>query len=80
VDLLIHDSFLLPEEVAAEASFGHAAVDYAIGLGRRAGSRRVMLAHHKPGRTDDALDQVAARVAAGPVSVTVAAEGDIIEF
>jgi len=79
-DLLIHDSFLLPEEVVAEASFGHAAVDYAIGLGRRAGSRRVMLAHHKPGRTDDALDQVAARVAAAPVSVTVAAEGDIIEF
>ena len=36
-DLLIHDAFLLPEEVAAEASFGHAAADYAVGLGERAG-------------------------------------------
>jgi ribonuclease BN (tRNA processing enzyme) len=79
-DLLIHDSFLLPEEVAAEASSGHAAVDYAIGLGRRAGARHVLLAHHKPGRTDDALDQVARRVAAGPPRVTVAAEGEILDL
>jgi phosphoribosyl 1,2-cyclic phosphodiesterase len=80
VDLLMHDGFLLPEEVAAEASFGHAAADYAIGLGQRAGSRRVMLIHHKPGRTDDALDQLAARVAAGPGDVIVAAEGEIVEL
>jgi phosphoribosyl 1,2-cyclic phosphodiesterase len=79
-DLLIHDAFLLPDEVAAEASLGHAAADYAIGLGRRAGARRVMLTHHKPGRTDDALDQLAARVAAGPDEVIVAAEGDIVRL
>ena len=57
----MHDAFLLPEEVAAEAAFGHAAADYAIGLGRRAGARRVLLTHHKPDRTDDALDRLAAR-------------------
>jgi len=77
-DLLIHDSFLLPQEVAALASFGHAAADYAIGLGRRAGARRVLLAHHKPDRTDTELDQLAARVAAEPPGVAVAAEGEII--
>jgi phosphoribosyl 1,2-cyclic phosphodiesterase len=80
VDLLLHDAFLLPEEVAAEASFGHAAADYAIGLGQRAGARRVMLTHHKPGRTDEALDQLASRVAAGPADVIVAAEGEILEL
>jgi phosphoribosyl 1,2-cyclic phosphodiesterase len=79
-DLLIHDAFLLPEEVAAEASFGHAAADYAIGLGQRAGARRVLLAHHKPGRTDEALDRLARRVADGPADVTVAAEGETIEL
>ena len=63
VDLLLHDAFLLPEEVAAEAAFGHAAIDYAIGLGLRAGARRVVLTHHKPSRTDDALDRIAARFA-----------------
>ncbi len=79
-DLLIHDAFLMPEEVAAQASFGHAAADYAIGLGQRAGARRVMLAHHKPDRTDDALDELARRVGAGPVAVTVAAEGEILDL
>ena len=62
-DVLLHDAFLLADEVAAEAFFGHAAIDYAIGLGRRAGARRVVLTHHKPGRTDAALDEVASRVA-----------------
>ena len=79
-DLLIHDAFLLPEEVAAQASFGHTAADYAIGLGLRAGARRVMLAHHKPDRTDEALDRLTDRVCAGPADVIVAAEGEIIDL
>ena len=85
-DLLIHDSFLLPEEVAAEASFGHAAADYAVGLGQRAGARRIMLAHHKPGRTDAELDLLAARLAparpgqAGQPAVIVAAQGGILDL
>jgi ribonuclease BN (tRNA processing enzyme) len=78
-DLLIHDSFLRPDEVAAEASFGHAAADYAVGVARRSGARRVLLAHHKPDRTDDALDELAARFRATP-QVTVAAEGHIINL
>ena len=77
-DLLIHDSYLLPDEVAAEASFGHAAADYAVGLAWRAGARRVLFFHHKPGRTDDALDLLAGRFSANP-RVTVAAEGQIID-
>ena len=77
-DLLIHDAFLMPEEVEAEAFFGHAAADYAIGLARRAGARRVLLTHHKPARTDDALDRLARRVAGGPIEVTVAAEGEML--
>jgi phosphoribosyl 1,2-cyclic phosphodiesterase len=79
VDLLIHDSFLLPEEVAAQASFGHPAADYAVRLGRRARARRVLLAHHKPDRTDDALDALAARFHPDP-HVTVAAEGQVIDL
>ena len=88
-DVLLHDAFLLADEVPAEAFFGHAAIDYAIGLGRRAGARRVVLTHHKPGRTDAALDEVASRVAGvrGDVpghptlpEVIVAAEGEIFEL
>jgi len=79
VDLLIHDAFLWPAEVAAEAAFGHAAADYAVGLARRAGARRVLLAHHKPDRTDDELDELAARFRADP-RAGVAAEAQVIDL
>ncbi len=74
-DVLIHDAQLLAEEVPAEAAFGHAAAEYALGLALRAAARRVVLFHHKPSRTDTELDQVARRFAGAPVPVTVAAEG-----
>ena len=82
-DLLVHDAFLLADEVPAEASFGHAAAEYAVGLGARAGAWRVALAHHKPDRTDADLDLLAARFAAGPPGlpdVIVGAEGGILDL
>ncbi|MFY9930590.1 MAG: MBL fold metallo-hydrolase, partial [Streptosporangiaceae bacterium] len=78
-DALIHDAFLLPQELAAQAFLGHAAADYAVGLGRRAGAGRVILAHHKPDRTDQELDLLAARFRADP-DVIVAAEGTVIDL
>jgi len=77
-DVLVHDAQLLAEEVAAEAAFGHAAADYAVALAERAGARQVVLFHHKPDRTDDALDRLVQRFAAAPVSVMVAAEGETL--
>jgi phosphoribosyl 1,2-cyclic phosphodiesterase len=79
-DLLVHDSQLLAEEVAAEAVFGHAAAEYAVRLATRAGARRVALFHHKPSRTDAELDEVARRFAAVPIPVVVAAEGLSVEL
>ena len=72
VDLLIHDAHLFPQELAAEASFGHAAADYAVGLGVRAGARQVALFHHKPDRHDDALDRLVARCASAGASASPA--------
>jgi phosphoribosyl 1,2-cyclic phosphodiesterase len=74
-DLLIHDAQLLAEEVPAEAAFGHAAAEYAVGLAVRAGARSVALFHHKPSRTDDQLDAIAWRFSGAPLPVLVAAEG-----
>lgn len=79
VDALIHDSQLLPEELAAEAQFGHSAADYAVGLGRAAGARCVVLFHHKPDRTDDALDALAERLGARG-DVVVASEGLVLQL
>ncbi len=74
-DVLVHDASLLPEELAAQASFGHAAADYVVGLAAAAGARRAVLFHHGPGRTDDELDALGRRLADAPVPVTVAAQG-----
>ncbi len=79
-DVLVHDAHLFPEELAAEATFGHSAADYAVELGRRAGVGRVLLFHHRPDRTDEALDGVARRFAGGSVPVAVAAEGSVLEL
>jgi ribonuclease BN (tRNA processing enzyme) len=78
-DALVHDAFWLGAEVSAGAMLGHATADYAVELGRRAGVRRVVLAHHRPNRTDDELDRLADRFRADR-GVMVAAEGTVIDL
>jgi phosphoribosyl 1,2-cyclic phosphodiesterase len=79
-DVLMHDSQLLgPEELATEGRFGHATAEYTLELGRRAGAGRVLFCHHRPDRTDDALDRLAERFA-GPPSAGPAAEGSVLEL
>jgi phosphoribosyl 1,2-cyclic phosphodiesterase len=76
-DVLVHDAQLLnSEELAAEGRFGHSAAEYAIELGKRAGAHKVLLFHHRPDRTDDALDELAARLEGTP-HVALAAQGAV---
>jgi phosphoribosyl 1,2-cyclic phosphodiesterase len=94
-DLLVHDAQLFPEELAAEADFGHCVGDYAVQLAARAGARGVALFHHRYTRTDDELDGLARRLggvssdrvgprisaggADGPL-IMVAAEGTVLDL
>ncbi len=77
-DVLVHDAQLFPEELAAEARFGHAVADYAVELARRAGTRSVVLFHHRQDRTDEALDGLAQRFRGAFPHVIVAKEGAIL--
>jgi phosphoribosyl 1,2-cyclic phosphodiesterase len=79
-DLLIHDAFLYPDELARDAHLGHAVTEYPIALARLAGARAVSLFHHRPSRTDDALDALADQCRRGAVPVTVAVEGSTVEL
>lgn len=79
VDLLIHDAQHTAEELPARASFGHSAMEYAVGLGVEAGAGGVLLFHHDPNRTDAQLDEMAGRFAAAPLAVTAAVEGAVID-
>ena len=80
VDLLIHDSQHTRAELPAKEHFGHAAVDYPIGLAVACRARQVLLFHHDPFRTDDQLDAIVAEQGDGPVLVTAAREGTVIEL
>jgi ribonuclease BN (tRNA processing enzyme) len=77
-DVLIHDSQLLRSEIA-EADFGHAVADYSVRLAQAAGARKVLLFHHKPERTDEQLDDLAAGFATDP-SVAVAADRAVLDL
>ena len=78
VDVLLHDAQYTAEELPARGAFGHAAAEYAVALGEKAGARHVVLFHHDPARTDDEVDAIVARFAGAGVGVTAAVEGAIL--
>jgi phosphoribosyl 1,2-cyclic phosphodiesterase len=79
--VLVHDAQLFPEELAAEADFGHSVADYSVELARRAGARSVALFHHRHDRSDDALDGLARRLGGSSApSVSIAAQDTVLEL
>jgi len=62
VDLLIHDAQHTTEEFPAVSGFGHSTIDYAVGLAEHVGAGRLVLLHHAPSRTDEALDHILAQL------------------
>ncbi|MFZ9629502.1 MAG: MBL fold metallo-hydrolase [Ilumatobacteraceae bacterium] len=64
-DVLIHDSQYTPHEFAAKSTWGHCTIDFAVWLAHECSVGTLVLFHHDPGRTDDALDAIVAEVAAG---------------
>jgi ribonuclease BN (tRNA processing enzyme) len=80
VDLLVHDAQHTAEELPAVVAFGHSAMDYPVRLAEHAGAKQVLLFHHDPNRTDEDLDACVARFAGGPVPVTAAAEGAVLDL
>jgi ribonuclease BN (tRNA processing enzyme) len=79
-DLMLHDAQLLPEEGPTMAVYGHAVADYGVELGRRAGTAKVVLFHHRSDRTDDALDLLGSRFTGSAPTVLVGAEGNVFEL
>ena len=81
VDVLIHDAQLTADQLPDGAAYGHAAVEYAVALGAVAGASTVVLFHHSPRRTDDGLDEIAARYCRHrSPTVVVAVEGTVLDY
>lgn len=58
VDLLVHGGQFTVDEEPMATEFGHATIDAAVELAVEAGAHELMLTHHGPGRTDDAIDVI----------------------
>jgi phosphoribosyl 1,2-cyclic phosphodiesterase len=59
-DLLIADAQYTPEEYCGRVGWGHSSIRDAIRLAMDAGVKQLVLFHHDPERTDDALDALLA--------------------
>jgi len=80
--LLVHDATYLPSELPERRGWGHSSYAEAIRLAADADVSRLLLFHHLPDRTDDALDRLATTAAAvgraHGVEVLVAREGAVV--
>lgn len=80
VDVLLHDAQFLAAEFPGVAYLGHAAIEYAVNLAAKAGAAQLVLFHHAPDRTDDALDAIVAAQSGAAVPVVAAADGMVLQL
>ncbi len=85
-DLVIHDGQFLSDEYENKIGWGHSTVEYAAAVCRSAGVGRLVLTHHDPLRTDQAIDQILAcaradnRLLGAALDISAAAEGKTIDL
>src|SRR4051794_21055895 len=80
VDVLVHDAQHRAEEFPGVGYLGHASAEYAVALAEEAGARTVVLFHHSPTRTDEAIDQILASVQRPEMRVLAAYEGLVLDL
>ena len=80
-DVLLHDAQFLEGERPVAVDYGHATVQDAVTLAVAGAVSTLVLFHHSPARTDDALDEIArwAPGLAPGLRIVVAREGDTID-
>jgi ribonuclease BN (tRNA processing enzyme) len=60
-DVLVHDCQFSESEYPSRVGWGHSSVAHAVGFARRAGVGKLVLFHHDPDRSDDAVDDLVER-------------------
>jgi ribonuclease BN (tRNA processing enzyme) len=78
--VLIHDSQYTDAELPQRILWGHSSSGYAVGLAEAAGVGQLLLYHHEPSRTDEAIDEIVATFNRAQVRVRGAAEEMIIDL
>jgi len=86
VNLLIHDAQYVPSDMPHKRGFGHSLVEDVLKLGEYAKPKDLVLFHHDPDRSDDALDRIGLEAKAWlaghakDVGLLVAHEGLAVEL
>lgn len=86
VTALIHDSQYVPADMPHKKGFGHSLVGDVLNLGQYAKPEKLVLFHHDPDRSDEALDQIGESSKqwleenAKSVNLLVAHEGLVLEL
>jgi len=57
-DLLIHDAQYTAAEYLSKVGWGHSSTEFVVKLAKHAYVKHVVLTHHDPLRTDEALDGI----------------------
>src|SRR5215470_4164734 len=84
-DLLIHDAQYTAAEYPSKVGWGHSSTEFVVKLAQQTKVKHVVLTHHDPMRTDEALDGIVEKVREGlkanhsTVLVSAATEGQAIE-
>jgi ribonuclease BN (tRNA processing enzyme) len=60
VHTIVHDTMYLDSELPQRRGWGHSTATEAVDLAADAGAARLVLFHHDPGRSDDAVDAMLA--------------------
>ena len=85
-DLLIHDTQYVHDDMPAKRGWGHSLLNDVLELARMARPKHLVLYHHDPDRTDDALDVIQTQArerlaeALPDTRVTAAYEGLVLEW
>jgi phosphoribosyl 1,2-cyclic phosphodiesterase len=79
-DVLLHDAQFVEKERAMATAYGHSTIADAIDVAEKAQVGHLVLFHHGPARTDDALDEILADLPPTSLTVTMAAQGQTIEL
>jgi ribonuclease BN (tRNA processing enzyme) len=77
-DILIYDSQYTPDEYPSKVGWGHSTWLAGAELARAAGVPQLVLFHHDPNRTDDALAKIEAEAAAELPGTVAAREGVVL--
>ena len=79
-DVLLHDAQYFDEEYSDRVGWGHSSVSDAMAYAQAVGARRVVLFHHEPEHSDDALFTLEDRAKSSGRPAELARDGMVVEL